>query len=83
MAATRSMPATGLLRLTALFAILFVLAAFPVSLIKILPLVDYPNHLARMYLLANLPSSPTLQAFYAIHWRPVPNLAMDANRAEH
>jgi hypothetical protein len=72
------MPATGLRRLTPLFAILFVLAAFPVSLIKILPLVDYPNHLARMYLLANLPSSPTLQAFYAIHWRPVPNLAMDA-----
>ncbi|HLJ20418.1 MAG TPA: hypothetical protein VKU84_09480 [Stellaceae bacterium] len=60
------------------FAALFVLCALPLSLGAILPLVDYPNHLARMYLLANLPSSPTLQAFYAIDWHPLPNLGMDA-----
>lgn len=60
------------------FAALFLLCAVPVSLGTILPLVDYPNHLARMYLLTHLPSSPTLQTFYAIDWHPVPNLAMDA-----
>jgi hypothetical protein len=43
-----------------------------------LPLVDYPNHLARMQLLASVPASPLLQQFYAIQWRPIPDLAMDA-----
>ena len=36
------------------------------------PLVDYPNHLARMHLLAEGGN-----AFYAIDWRAVPNLAQD------
>jgi hypothetical protein len=36
------------------------------------PLFDYPNHLARMHLLAEGGN-----AFYAVHWVPVPNLAQD------
>jgi hypothetical protein len=70
--------ATDLLQPGLVFAALFALSAVPLSLGALLPLVDYPNHLARMYLLTNLPSSPTLQTFYAIDWHPVPNLAMDA-----
>jgi hypothetical protein len=59
------------------FAVLFALASLPVLLNANLPLFDYPNHLARMYLLNAVPPSPLLQRFYAIDWKPLPNLAMD------
>jgi hypothetical protein len=36
------------------------------------PLFDYPNHLARMHLLTEGGN-----AFYAVHWAPLPNLAQD------
>ena len=36
------------------------------------PLVDYPNHLARMHLLAE-----GGDAFYSVRWAPLPNLAED------
>jgi hypothetical protein len=36
------------------------------------PLFDYPNHLARMYLLAEGGN-----AYYAVRWAPLPNLAQD------
>jgi len=74
----QGLSATGLPRPALVFSALFVLAAIPVSLSTILPLVDYPDHLARMYLLAHLPDSPTLQTYYATDWHPLPNLAMDA-----
>jgi hypothetical protein len=60
------------------FALLFVTAAVPIFLCGILPLVDYPNHLARMGILAHLPHDATLARYYATAWRPLPNLAMDA-----
>ena len=62
----------------ALFASVFALAALPVARTLILPLVDYPNHLARMALIARLPHDPALQQYYALAWRPIPDLAMDA-----
>jgi hypothetical protein len=61
----------------ALFALLAILAALPVLLCETLPLVDYPNHLARMHILSTLKSSAQLQSYYEIVWRPLPNLAMD------
>jgi hypothetical protein len=61
----------------ALFGVLYALTAVPVIAGSVLPLVDYPNHLARMAVLAKLPHDPTLQAFYALAWRPIPDLAMD------
>jgi hypothetical protein len=36
------------------------------------PLFDYPNHLARLYLLME-----GANAFYAVRWEPLPNLAQD------
>lgn len=60
-----------------LFIVLFALAAVPVFSCGILPLVDYPNHLARMGLIARLPHDPGLNRFYALDWRPIPDLAMD------
>jgi len=62
-------------RFAALFAVLFALAALPVLLCDTLPLFDYPNHLARMRILAG--GSAELQRYYAVVWRPLPNLAMD------
>ena len=78
MQAATDLPALGLRRFAVLFAALFVAAAVPVLACDTLPLFDYPNHLARMHILADLARSPELQRFYAIAWRPVPDLAMDA-----
>lgn len=62
----------------ALFLGLSIMAFVPLFLCDVLPLFDYPNHLARMYLLAHLSATPALQQFYAVAWHPLPNLAMDA-----
>jgi hypothetical protein len=46
------------------------LAAFalPVALVRIPPLLDYPNHLARLWLLAGGAEKPPLSAMYAVDW---------------
>src|SRR5262249_7937377 len=41
------------------------------------PLVDYPNHLARMWILVNAGRIQELGSNYVAHWRLLPNLAMD------
>jgi hypothetical protein len=70
--------APGFREFAPLFALLFAVAAVPVLLNDTLPLFDYPNHLARMHILADLTGSADLQRYYMIVWRPLPNLAMDA-----
>ncbi len=60
----------------ALFAIMTGLSAVPLFLTELPPLLDYPNHLARMHLLPSL-SSPVLRTFYEVTWAPLPDLAMD------
>jgi hypothetical protein len=64
-------------RFAGLFAALFAVAALPVICCDTLPLFDYPNHLARMHILASWSGSEPLQRYYEIVWRPLPNLAMD------
>ena len=49
----------------------------PLLWARIPPLVDYPNHLARMWILVHSAEIPELAGNYAIHWRILPNLAMD------
>lgn len=61
----------------AAFVALLLVACIPLFLTPLPPLVDYPNHLARMHLLAALGGSPTLRQYYALAWRPLPDLAMD------
>ncbi len=56
---------------------LYILTALPMLRAEIPPLVDYPNHLARMHVLIELPRSEALQQYYELRWRPLPNLAMD------
>src|SRR5215217_2888981 len=41
------------------------------------PLEDYPNHLARIFALSNLPGNLLLEDFYEVEWAPIPNLIMD------
>jgi len=59
------------------FVGLYLVVALPILWVELPPSVDYPNHLARMHVLIEQPRSATLQQFYEIHWRPLPNLAMD------
>jgi hypothetical protein len=58
------------------FAVLFGLSLCPVLLTPIPAMVDYPNHLARMYLIARA-GMPDANPFYQIVWALYPNLAMD------
>jgi len=61
----------------AAFVALLLVACVPLVLTPLPPLLDYPNHLARIHVLAALSGSPTLQQYYALAWRPLPDLAMD------
>ena len=54
------------------FALLLALSAVPVFSTVLPPLLDYPNHLARMHLLAEGGN-----AFYTVRWEVLPNLAQD------
>ena len=47
----------------------------PLLVVDVPPLLDYPNHLARLFVLASLPHDPVLVRFYATHWSVIPNLA--------
>ncbi|MBI1774832.1 MAG: hypothetical protein HYR63_05735 [Proteobacteria bacterium] len=69
-------PGNALLAIACFLAALC-LALAPLALVRTLPIQDYPNHLARMHVLASLPSSAALQRFYEVNWQPVANLAMD------
>ncbi|HLG87789.1 MAG TPA: hypothetical protein VKZ79_11415 [Alphaproteobacteria bacterium] len=59
------------------FLLLSALASLPVALVRLPPILDYPNHLARMHILAALPGSPALARWYDAAWAPLPNLALD------
>ena len=49
----------------------------PLLVVDVPPLVDYPNHLARAFVLASLPDDTVLARFYTPHWSIIPNLALD------
>jgi hypothetical protein len=59
-----------------IFAILLGLSLCPVLLTPIPAMVDYPNHLARMYILSRA-GTPDANPFYQVVWALYPNLAMD------
>jgi len=48
----------------------------PLALVDVPPVLDYPNHLARFYVLAH-PDDPTLSRMYAPHWAILPNIGLD------
>jgi hypothetical protein len=73
-AAAAGLPSRGV---ALAFAILFALSCVPLLLTELPPLLDYPNHLARMYLLRHLPDAG-LARYYMVEWAPIPDLGMDA-----
>jgi hypothetical protein len=59
------------------YVVVLGLLAVPILSVVVPPLVDYPNHLARMHILAAYNGSSALQANYVIAWKLSPYLAMD------
>src|SRR5437879_2616189 len=60
-----------------LLVVLCLVLLAPLTLADVPPLLDYPNHLARLFVLAYLPVGPVLARFYGPHWAIIPNLALD------
>jgi hypothetical protein len=58
------------------FALLAGASLLPVLLTPIPAMVDYPNHLARMYILSQN-GTPEANPYYEVNWALYPNLAMD------
>jgi hypothetical protein len=61
----------------AILAFATLLALVPVLGVTLLPLADYPNHLARMHVIGTIAADPDLARYYQIHWQIIPNLVMD------
>jgi hypothetical protein len=74
---TRSATAPRGLALVAIYVALSALATSPLLWASVPPLVDYPNHLARMWVLTHGDGIAELAANYTIHWRVLPYMAMD------
>src|SRR5271170_3771375 len=60
------------------FLLLSLIAVLPIVSVRLPPILDYPNHLARMHILAALPGSADLARYYRAVWTPIPDLAFDA-----
>jgi hypothetical protein len=72
----------GALRLRALaerlaLPALVLLLLLPLTLTDMPPLLDYPNHLARMHVLITHATHPFVAAMYDVRWQLIPNLGMD------
>lgn len=60
-----------------LYALLAIIALVPLLAVTVPPLVDYPNHLARMYILSHWADDAALRQNYVIDWKLHPNMAME------
>jgi hypothetical protein len=56
--------------------LLAIVLAIPFALVDVPPVLDYPNHLARYFVLAH-PDDPFISQMYAAHWGILPNMGMD------
>ena len=63
----------------AVYGLLAAIVLFPIAMVKVPGLEDYPNHLARMYILSYYNNSAALQRFYEVRWQPIPYLGMEAS----
>ena len=59
-----------------LLALCLILLA-PLLLVDVPPLLDYPNHLARLLVLATGTDDPVLSQFYAPRWGIIPDVGID------
>jgi hypothetical protein len=77
MAETLSMPSVPRRIWLLVAVVLILILIFPFFLTEIPPVTDYPNHLARAYLLAFGKSDPILAQMFEPLWSIIPNLACD------
>lgn len=70
-------PRTRAAALIAAYLLLGALALSPLLAAAIPPLVDFPNHLARMVILLHAGDASAGSSNYVASWRLLPNLAMD------
>jgi hypothetical protein len=61
----------------AMLLIVFFIILVPIWIVDYPGMVDYPNHLARCYILAHYHDNPVLQQRYILDHSPIPNLAID------
>ena len=54
-----------------------VLVGLPLLTTPLPPLLDYPNHLARSFIVQHWADDPMLQHWYRITWQPVPGMGHD------
>ena len=54
--------------LLAIYLLLGVAALLPLALVDLPALVDYPNHLARLHIVANIGTDEALAANYQVVW---------------
>ncbi len=64
-------------RYWAVFLAVCLFLLLPCLLVAYVPLVDYPTHLARAYILAHYDSVPVYQQNYVLTHQVLPNLAVD------
>jgi hypothetical protein len=60
-----------------IYLLLGAAALLPLTLVGLPALVDYPNHLARLHIVASIAGDAALAANYQVAWAAMPNLAMD------
>jgi hypothetical protein len=60
-----------------IFLAFALVASVPIVSHPLPPLLDYPNHLARMHVIAAIGQDADLSRFYEIEWQIIPNLMMD------
>jgi hypothetical protein len=78
---TQSVSASAMFRLVAVLILAAMLLA-PIWIAAFPPLLDYPNHLARAFILAHLNDSHfSFPQFYRADWGAYPYLGMDASLA--
>ncbi len=56
---------------------LFAVLLAPLLVVDIPPLLDYPNHLARLFVIAHGAQDAHLSRFYETRWGVIPDLAID------
>ena len=60
-----------------LIAGIFVLALVPLFCTPVLPFIDFYNHIARYFVLANIDHDALLQQNYRANWSILPNIGLD------
>lgn len=74
---TRARPAAVVVVVCGVVAGLVILL-LPLALVAVPPLLDYPNHLARLWLIVQGPLGPPLSDIYAVDWSlAVTNIGID------